>query len=167
MTNRSSIKDAIITLIKTEMDGSRGTVYYTDIDDAVTGQNLYVQDVQSFPTISVALGPETPEYQPGGFRWIFLTLYVRCYVKSEDEAEERLEQLIEDVKTFVDRNEDITYNVLKPGGNPSNPNDLQSHTATQMTVQEITTDEGVLRPFGIGEIRLQVRYQDRNSRFTR
>lgn len=157
----------MMELIRTEMDGTQPAVYYTDIDEAVTGKNLYVQDVQTFPTISVALGPESIEYQPGGFRWIFLTLYLRAYVKSDDMAEEKLEELIEDIKTFIDKNEDISYTVLNPGGDPSNPNDSQTLMATQMTLQEITTDEGVLRPFGIGEIRLQVRYQDRNSRFTR
>ena len=132
-------------------------VYHVDIDNQVVGRNLIPQDVKVFPTITVALGPESTEYQPSGFRWNFLTMYFRAYVRSEDAAEELLEELIQDIKTFIDRNETIAYNDIKPDGSE------ELLSATQMTVQEVTTDEGVLRPHGIGEVRVLIRYQDHNA----
>jgi hypothetical protein len=178
MSHRSSIKEAIISQLLVEMDGQQkpgnprlvppypeGTplfdVYLTDIEGEVSGNNLHFQDIEGYPHITVTLGSESVEYQPSGFRWNFLTLFIRAYVKSEDAAEERLEEIIQDIKTFVDRNEVIPYTITKPDGTTQ---DLQ---ATEMTIEQITTDEGLLRPLGIGEVSISVRYADRNGRLPR
>lgn len=198
MSHRTSIRDALVEKMISEMDGNQiplnprvheaedGTYfmlrpgfdlpnarivvdnpslidnpYHTNIDNQVTGRNLYPQDIEYFPTVTIALGPETVEYQPAGFRWNFLTLFFRAYVHSEDETEERTEELIQDIKNFIDRNETISYNEIKPDGS------TQVYEATQMSIQEITTDEGVLRPIGIGEIRVRIRYEDYNLQIPR
>ncbi len=135
--------------------------YHTEIDNQVSGRGLYPQDIEAYPAITVTLGPETTDYQPGGHRWNYLTLYFRGYVFSEDETEEKTEEIIQDIKNFIDRNESISYNENKPDGT------TQVYEATEMSVQTITTDEGVLRPTGIGELQVRVRYQDFNLQITR
>lgn len=159
MSNRTSVRDAIVEALKTELTLANSDKYYTDIDKNVSSENLYLDQVEVFPAITVALGPETPEYQPGGFRWMFLNLIIRMYVKSEDESDQLLEQLIQDIKTFIDTHEDIDYTITKPDGSSN------IYRATEMTILSIGTDEGILAPFGIGEVSIQIRYQDRNSRF--
>ncbi|AUG85035.1 tail terminator [Vibrio phage Ceto] len=161
MTHRTSIRDKIVDTLKQELTDTNQDTYYTDIDMNVSGENLYLDQVETFPALTVALGPERPEYQPGGFRWMYLTLVIRAYVKSEDRADEELELLIQDIKTFIDTHEDIEYTITTPKGVQKQ---LQ---ATEMTILSINTDEGVLSPMGIGEVAIEIRYQDRNVRFIR
>lgn len=161
MTHRASIREKMVEVLKNELTDTNTDKYYTDIDRNVSGTNLYLDQVETFPAITVGLGPERPEYQPGGFRWMFLTMSIRAYVKSEDRADEELELLIQDIKTFIDTHEDIEYTITKPDGNK------QTYEATQMTVLAINTDEGILHPMGIGEVTIEIRYPDRNTRFIR
>lgn len=159
MTDRTSLRDTIVDTMNTSLTATNSDTYHTDIDMNVHGKNLYLDEVQQFPAITVALGPERPEYQPGGFRWMYLTLTIRAYVKSEDMAEEQLELLLQDIKTFIDMHEDIDYTIIKPDGTS-----VTKH-ATEMTILTISTDEGILRPLGLGEVSIEIRYPDRNSRF--
>ncbi|AFB84004.1 hypothetical protein VPT02_153 [Vibrio phage VPT02] len=161
MTHRASIRDKIVEVMKQELSDQNLDKYYTDIDMNVHNKNLYLDQVETFPAITVGLGPERPEYQPGGFRWMFLTLTIRAYVKSEDRADEELELLIQDIKTFIDTHEDIEYTITTPQGAE------KKYEATQMTVISINTDEGILHPMGIGEVAIEIRYPDRNVRFKR
>lgn len=161
MTHRASIRDTMVEVLKQELSDTNKDKYYTDIDMQVKENNLYLDQIEAFPAITVGLGSERPEYQPGGFRWMFLTLVIRAYVKSEDRADEKLELLIQDIKTFIDTHEDIEYTITKPDGSST------KLEATEMTILSITTDEGILHPFGLGEVTLEIRYPDRNSRFIR
>jgi hypothetical protein len=156
MSERSSIKAALVDLMNAEMNkDNEGTVYYNDMDKAVLKDNLYLDTIDTFPAITVALGPERFEYHPSRFAWVFLTVHLRCFVKSEDETEEQLEHLIADIKTFVDKFDTLPYNVTKPDGS------IEEKSITQITLQSITTDEGILKPLGLGEVSLEIRYQTR------
>ena len=92
-------------------------------------------------------GNEQREYLPGDFKWGFLNISVKVYVRSEDESQEQLEALLADIETFVDANRVLKYNVDDP-----------SLETTEILIQSITTDEGLLAPYGVGEINLEVRY---------
>lgn len=161
MTSRTSIRDAIVDLLKVELTDTNSKTYHTDIDKNVQSntKGLYLDQIETFPAITVGLGPERPEYLPGGFRWMFLNLTIRLYVKSEDMSDEQLELLLQDIKTFIDTHENIEYTISKPDGTSV------AKKATQMTIISIDTDEGVLHPHGIGEVSLEIRYPDRNVRF--
>lgn len=164
MSDRTSIRDSIVNKMKEDISDTNRDTYITNLDKQVFGKNLFLSDIQTFPAVTVAIGPESPTYLPGGFRWNRLNLYFRIYVRSEDESDERLEELIKDVKNFLDLNEDIEYDIIKPGGNQAN---TEKGHATQMTLLEITTDEGILKPYGIAEILVSVLYSDYNPRFIR
>ena len=56
--------------------------------------------------------------------------------------------LIEDLERIIDESDSLVYD---DSVDPS----LQT---TSMTIQSITTDEGVIAPLGIGEITVEVRY---------
>lgn len=158
MSARASIRNALVDKVKQELTAANKDKYYTDIDMNVSGRNLFIDQIEEFPAIGIGLGPERIEYQPSGFRWIYLTLYIRLYVRSEDSSDENLELLIEDIKTLIDNFEDLHYTITKPNG------DVVDKKVTQMTLLDINTDEGVLLPNGIGEIRTELRYSDRNAR---
>jgi hypothetical protein len=54
--------------------------------------------------------------------------------------------LIEDLERCIDANRVLQYDV---------DNNLET---TEILIQSITTDEGLLAPYGVGEINLEVRY---------
>lgn len=156
-THRTSIVSAMVDLIKEEMNGTQTDKYYTNIYDNVSDSILHFDEITDFPFISIAKGPESPEYQPGGFRWNFLDLYARVYVRGNDDGDEQLEKLLTDLKTFIDTTESFTYNITKPDGS------VTEKRVTEINWVEIGTDEGLLKPDAFGEIRLRVRYEDTNA----
>ena len=109
---------------------------------------VFLDEIQEFPKLCVVAGDETREYQPGGFKWRFLTLDVRVYVENQEDPQEVLALLMEDIERVVDDNDMLVYDdTVSP-----------ALTTTSLTVSSMSTDEGVLAPLGIGEINLQCRY---------
>jgi hypothetical protein len=68
------------------------------------------------------------------------------YCKGEDSQQE-LETLLEDLEKCIDANRVLVYDNTK------------NYETTEILIQSITTDEGLLAPYAVGEINLQVRYQ--------
>mgnify|MGYP003300297612 FL=1 len=86
-------------------------------------------------------------YKRQGVRDRFLSVTIRCYVQEED-AQEALNELMEDVETVIEDNSRLSYT------------DKMNNTffTQQITVISIDTDEGVLEPLGVGEMLIEVRY---------
>ena len=121
-------------------------IYKTNISNNSYPKLKFWDEVQDFPCIYLTPGTETREYHPSGFTWGYLLICIKCYVKSEDQTQENLELLLEDIEHCVDANRVLIYD---------QDNNLET---TEILVQSITTDEGLLTPYGVGEIYLQVRY---------
>lgn len=153
-TNRTAIAEKMAELLKSALDGSHTDKYYTNIYGNVSTKVLHFDQIRDFPFISIVKSAESPEYQPGGFRWNFLDLYVRIYVQGEDNYDQQLEELISDIKTFIDTTENFEYTITKPDGSS------QTKKITEINWVLIGTDEGLLAPQAMGEIRLRVRYDD-------
>jgi hypothetical protein len=83
---------------------------------------------------------------PSDFTWGYLNISVKVYVRSESEAQQQLENLLDDLENVIDANRVLVYDTT---------NNLST---TEILIQSITTDEGLLAPYGVGEINLQVRY---------
>ena len=82
------------------------------------------------------------------FKWRFLTLTIRAYVRNEEDAQEELATLFEDIEKIIDENDALVYDTsVIPNGK-----------TTSMTIDSLTTDEGVIAPLGIGEMLVTVRY---------
>ena len=92
-------------------------------------------------------GSETREYQGGGYKDRFMSVTLRCYVNEED-AVSALERLMEDVETVLEENSRLSY--IDRNGN--------TQYTQQITIVSIDTDEGVLEPYGVGEMMIEVRY---------
>jgi hypothetical protein len=143
MSKRTHILKALSEKFK-EIDGTG--VYSTDIAGNSFPKLKFWDEVQDFPCVYLSPGTETREYHPSGFSWGYLIVCIKCYVRSEDEAQDQLELLLEDVEKCVDANRVLVYD---------QDNNLET---TEILVQSITTDEGLLTPYGVGEIYIQVRY---------
>jgi hypothetical protein len=102
-------------------------------------------EVRDFPFVCVVPGMETREYLPSSFSWGILNVSLKLYTYGEDSAE-KLENLIGDIETVITNNENLVVDVSN------------NTVTTEILITSITTDEGLLDPYGIGEILLQVRY---------
>lgn len=142
MTKRVSILKALTEKLKI-LDG---TQYTTNIYGNAYPKLKFWDEVNDFPAIYSSTGTEQREYLPGGFTWAYLGISLKLYCKGED-SQDQLEQLLEDVESVIDANRVLVYNPIK------------NHETTEILVASITTDEGLLAPYAVGEINLQVRYQ--------
>jgi hypothetical protein len=116
--------------------------------DNVESKLSFLDEIEQFPKVCVVAGDETREYQPGGFKWRFLTLTVRVYVHNETDAQEELALLLEDIERLIDESDALVYD------DSVDP----SEATTSVTIESIGTDEGVIAPLGIGEMVVEVRY---------
>lgn len=143
-TRRLAIVDAIVSKLK-DIDGNNQ--YRTNLFQNVSPRLKFWDEVEEFPAVHLNAGSETREYQAGGYKDRFLSVTVRCYVNEED-AVEALEGLLEDVETVLEENSRLTY---------TDKNGATQYTQ-QITIVSIDTDEGVLEPYGVAEMQLEVRY---------
>ena len=145
MSHRVAIRDALVSLFKTELNGVN---YDTNIYNNVSVKNTPFQDMIDFPCISVAPGPERREYQPSGVTWGYISYYIRVFTKDEEDPQGPLELVLSDIEACLQDNDPIGYSVK---GVPA--------VVTDYNITNITTDEGLLAPYGVGEMVLLIRYQ--------
>jgi len=143
MTKRISIVTALAEKFKV-IDGN--APYNSDLFDNSYPKLKFWDEVQDFPCVYLTAGTEIREYHPADFTWGFLNISVKVYVRSENEAQQQLEDLINDLEIVIDANRVLVYDTTN------------SLSTTEILIQSITTDEGLLAPYGVGEINLQVRY---------
>lgn len=142
MSRRTSILKALSESFKV-IDGN--TPYKTNLYNDVHPKLRFWDEISSWPAIYMSPGMEYREYLPGGFKWGFINISLKLYVKG-DEAQDLLEDLIEDVERVIDSNQVLVYDTDN------------NYETTDMNIQSITTDEGLLSPYGVGEVNIQVRY---------
>lgn len=142
MSRRTSIVKALVEKLKA-IDGN--SPYSTNIYNNAYAKLEFWDSVQNFPAIYATPGSEMREYLPADFTWGFLGVALKVYCKG-DTAQEELENLLEDIEKVIDANRVLTYD-LETG-----------YQTTEILITSITTDEGLLSPFAVGEINLQVRY---------
>ena len=143
-SRRKRIVDSLVSKLKT-INGQGA--FLTNVGENVHPRMKFWDEVDEFPALHLNAGSETREYQSAGVRDRFLSVTIRCYVQEED-AQEALNELMEDVETVIEDNSRLTYT-----------DKLNNVFYTQqITVISIDTDEGVLEPLGVGEILLEVRY---------
>lgn len=141
MSRRTSILKALVEKLKL-IDG---TTYPSNLSGNAFAKLKYWDEVYDFPCIYSSPGTESREYLPAGFAWGYLNISLKVYCKGENSQEE-LEILLEDVESVIDANRVLVYDTEK------------NYETTEILIASITTDEGLLAPFAIGEINLQVRY---------
>jgi hypothetical protein len=142
MSKRKQITVAIAEKFK----DLNGTLYPSNVNNNSFAKLKFWDECQNFPTIFVVPGSETREYLPADFTWGYLNVSVKIYCKGEF-SEEELEQLLEDVEKVLDsQNGALTYNQL-------------GHETTEISITSINTDEGLLKPYAVGEVNLLIRYQ--------
>ena len=144
-TQRKKIAEALATKMK-EIDGNHP--YNSNIFNNADSHLVFLDEIQQYPKVCVVAGDEVRQYQPGGFKWRFITITIRVYVEDANDPQENLALLLEDIERIIDNSDSLVYD-----GSVS-----PSLETTSITIQSISTDEGVIAPLGIGEMILEVRY---------
>lgn len=142
-SKRSSITKALTAKINELLDGSHG--YNTNLHNNAYPILKFWDEVQDFPSVYLTPGTEYREYLPSDFTWGFLGIAIKLYCKGED-SNDQLEQLLEDIEKVIHDNRVLVYDVNN------------QYETTEILVQSITTDEGLLKPYAVGEMNIQVRY---------
>jgi len=143
MSKRTSIVKALADKLKDQLDGVK---YPSNIFGNAFPKMKFWDEVQDFPSIYLTAGMGARDYQLSGFIWGLLNVSIKLYVLSEEQSQEQLEELMDDIAKCIDANRVLVYDHEK------------NLSTTEILITTITTDEGLLRPYGVGEINLQVRY---------
>jgi len=144
MSRRTSIVKALTAKINEVLDGSEP--YNFNIYGKAEAKLKFWDEVNEMPAVFTTPGTEMREYLPADFTWGYLGVCLKVYVKGDD-ASEQLESLLDLLERVIDANRVLVYDLTN------------NYETTEILVQSITTDEGLLAPYGVGEINLQVRYQ--------
>lgn len=142
MSRRTSIVKALSEKLKI-IDGT-GTFKNNLFDNSYPYLKFW-DETKDFPSIYVVAGSEAREYMPSDFTWAYLNIALKIYCKGED-GQQLLENLLEDVEKVIHDNRVLVYDTTN------------NYKTTEILITSIVTDEGLLAPYAIGEITLQVRY---------
>jgi hypothetical protein len=142
MSRRTSIVKALTEKFKL-IDGQEP--YNINLFNNAYPKLKFWDEVEDFPAVYLTPGSEQREYLPGDFTWCYLGVSVKVYCRGES-AQEDLENLLVDLETVIDANRVLVYDADK------------GYETTEILISSITTDEGLLAPYAVGEINLQVRY---------
>ena len=144
MSRRTSIVKALAETLKV-IDGTNS--FKSNIFGSAHPLLRFWDECNSFPSVYVVAGSESREYMPSAFAWGFLGVSLKVYTKGED-ALQLLEDLLEDIENVIDS---LTGRLIYDATN--------NYETSEISITSITTDEGLLAPYGVGEINLLVRYQ--------
>ena len=142
MNRRSQIIEAIVDLLK-EINGD--SPYLSTLNENVKNKLIFWDEVNEYPLVCLNAGTETREYLPGDFKWGFLNVTIRIYVKGDD-AKEKLENIFSDIEAILDANNNLAFG---PG---------PDEECVDIRILSISDDEGLLAPLGVGEMLLEIRY---------
>lgn len=105
-------------------------------------QVRFLDEVNDFPSIYLSAGTEIRNFQSENLTVASLTVIIRAYVYGEDNSQSLADDLVQDI-------EHIIYTI---GDNPE-------MGILDITIENITEDEGLSFPYGIAEIELSVVYR--------
>lgn len=142
MSSRTDIINALVVKLNL-IDGN--APYQVNIFNNAYPKLRFWDEVQDFPSIYVTASSETREYLPN-FKWGYLNVSIKVYCRGEYSADE-LDNLLQDVEYVIDQNRNLVYDSIR------------LYDTTEILITSISTDDGLLVPYAVGEINLQVRYE--------
>lgn len=152
MSRKSSIIAALVTELK-RIDGSTDTrasvpsspyTFKSDVDNRVTSQFKYINEVNDFPAITLTVSREEREHIGGGIKYGIIIFDIRGYVRTEN-ALNAADNLLEDIEYII---ESIGHlDTFCP------------YEVVDSRVIRLSTDEGLFEPYGIVDMEAIIRYQ--------
>lgn len=147
VTNRrTEIVTFLVEQLK-DIDGQTSSydpsyTYSTNLFNNVYRKLKFIDEVNDFPALYLAAGTEIRDFQSENLTVATLDVIIRAYVYGEDNSQSLSDYLLEDI-------EHVVYNI---GDNPEKG-------ILDITIESISTDEGLAIPYGIAEIELSIVYR--------
>lgn len=143
-TRRSSVVKSIVELLRT-INGT--DEFNSNLYEQVFDKLKYIEDLNDFPAVCVTAGSETRTYQSNEYKDRYLNCKIVIFVNEENPLT-KLDAVIEDIETLLEENGRLAY--IDKKGNTQYTHDI--------TLINISTDEGTLEPMAIGEMSILVHY---------
>jgi len=113
--------------------------YQVNLFDNVFRRLKFLDEINDFPSVYLQAGTEDRVYDSKGLTTSTLDIMIRVYVHTENAVEE-LESTMQDIEFVI-------YNM-----------DTEKYGIMDVQVASMGTDEGLLDPYGIGEVAVTVQY---------
>jgi len=113
--------------------------YQINLFDNVFRRLKFLDEINDFPSVYLQAGTEDRVYDSKGLTTSTLDIMIRVYVHTENAVEE-LESTMQDIEFVI-------YNM-----------DTEKYGIMDVQVASMGTDEGLLDPYGIGEVAVTVQY---------
>lgn len=145
-SRRKEIVEFLVTQLK-EIDGQTSGfnpsyTYINNIFDNVFRKLKFLDEVNDFPSIFVSAGTEIRDFNSKSLTVATLDVTIRAYVFGEDNSQNLSDDLVQDI-------EHVIYSL---GDNPDKG-------ILDITIDNISTDEGLATPYGIAEVELTIVYR--------
>lgn len=149
MSQRKNIIKVLIDNLKL-IDGTSSPLLYSYSFKSNLHENVFkgfkgFDEVNDFPCIFVTGGTENRTYNTNGTTRSDINVLIRAYTYNEENelVNEELNNLIQDI-------DHVIYNL------PRNNTDLE---ILDIIIKSISSDEGLLTPYGVVELQVQVSYE--------
>ena len=142
-SRRRDIANFLVGELK-KIDGGVSTfdssyTYQVNLFDNVFRRLKFLDEINDFPSVYLQAGTENRIYDSKGLTTSTLDIMLRVYVHTETAVEE-LESTMQDIEFVI-------YNM-----------DTEQYGIMDVQVATMGTDEGLLDPYGIGEVGVTVQY---------
>ena len=145
-SRRTDIIDFLVSNLK-EIDGQQSGfdssyTYTTNIFNNVYRKIKFLDEVNDFPALYLNAGTEIRDFNTKSLTVATLDVTIRAYVFGEDDAQTKVDDLIQDI-------EHVIYNF----------GDNSDKGIFDIQIDNITADEGLIEPYGLAEIVLTIQYR--------
>ena len=145
-SRRTDIVDFLVTQLK-EIDKAQSSfdssyTYNTNLFTNVFRKIKFIDEVNDFPALYLSAGTENRDFNTKSLTVATLDVTIRAYVFGEDDAQSKVDDLIQDI-------EHVLYNLR----------DNSDKGIFDIQIDNITADEGLIEPYGLAEIVLTIQYR--------
>ena len=145
-SRRKEIVEFLVTELK-KIDGQTSTfnvsyTYSNNLFNNVYRKLKFLDEVNDFPAIYLSAGTEIRDFNSKSLTVATLDVTIRAYVFGEDNSQSLADSLVQDI-------EHVVYSI---GDNPDKG-------ILDITIDNISTDEGLVTPYGLAEVQLTTVYR--------
>ena len=145
-SRRGEIVDFVVTSLK-NIDGAASNydasyTFNNNLFNNVYRKLKFLDEVNDFPALYVSAGTENRDFNSLSLTVATLDVTIRAYVFGEDNSQSLADDVVQDI-------EHVIYSL---GDNPEKG-------ILDITIDSISTDEGLAAPYGIAEVELTVVYR--------
>ena len=148
-SRRGNIVDFLVTSLK-NINGSTSTynnayTYNNNLFDNVYRKLKFLDEVNDFPALYLSAGTENRNFNSLSLTVATLDVTIRAYVYGEDNSQSLADDLLEDI-------EHVIYSL----------EDSPDKGIQDIIIENVTVDEGLVEPYGLAEVNIQVTYRLEN-----